>query len=243
MKDNFSENSDKYALFRPGYPNELFQFLKDLVAEKHRAWDCGTGNGQVASKLAGFMEEVFATDISEEQLRQALPGKNIRYSKQPAEKTSFPSEFFDLVTVGQAVHWFDFELFYREVKRVLKPSGVLAVMGYGLFKSNPETEKIIDYLYREILGPYWDPERQYLEDDYKSIPFPFREIETPEFSFSEVWTYERLIGYLKTWSAVKHYESATGNNAVDQVKGELKRTFGKESMVVFPTLLRLGKLH
>lgn len=242
MKDNFSRNSDKYALFRPGYPNELFAFLKDLVAEKHRAWDCGTGNGQVASRLADFMEEVYATDISGEQLRQAVPRQNIRYSKQPAEKTSFPSEFFDLVTVAQAIHWFDFDLFYHEVKRVLKPSGIIAVMGYGLFRTNPETEAVIDHLYRDILGPYWDPERKYLEDNYEGIPFPFEEIKTPEFSFSENWTYEHLIGYLNTWSATKHYEAATGNNAVDLVKEDLKSTFGKENKVIFPTLFRLGKL-
>lgn len=242
MKDNFSRNSDKYALYRPGYPDELFQFLKELVTEKEKAWDCGTGNGQVASKLSEYMTEVYATDISEQQLKQAIQKANIIYSKQPAESTNFPEKYFDLITVAQAIHWFDFETFYKEVKRVLKPSGYLAVIGYGLFRSNPETEEIIYHLYRNILGEYWDPERQYLEDNYQGIPFPFQELKTPEFQFSEKWSFERLIGYLNTWSAVKHYEKATGKNPVALVREDLQRTFGQEGMVIFPILFRVGML-
>lgn len=171
-----------------------------------------------------------------------FPGKIFAIQNNLLKKPVFLLIFFELVTVAQAIHWFDFDLFYHEVKRVLKPSGIIAVMGYGLFRTNPETEAVIDHLYRDILGPYWDPERKYLEDNYEGIPFPFEEIKTPEFSFSENWTYEHLIGYLNTWSATKHYEAATGNNAVDLVKEDLKSTFGKENKVIFPTLFRLGKL-
>ena len=52
MKDNFSKQSSLYAQFRPAYPKELFQFLLPLVPAKNAAWDCGTGNGQVAVKLS-----------------------------------------------------------------------------------------------------------------------------------------------------------------------------------------------
>ncbi|MDT0644077.1 class I SAM-dependent methyltransferase [Zunongwangia sp. F363] len=242
MKDNFSTKSEQYAKFRPTYPAELYKFLKKNLDATYRAWDCGTGNGQVAGELAKFFEEVYATDISEQQLENAVRKQNIIYSKQPAEKTDFPDNYFDLVTVAQAIHWFDFDKFYAEVKRVLKPGGLIAVMGYGLFSCDAETNKIINHFYRNITDPYWDPERKYLDEDYKTIPFPFTEIATPEFKLELEWSLEQLLGYLKTWSAVKHYENTNRKNPVDLVAEDFRKSFGEKGKVVYPILFRLGKI-
>ena len=242
MKDYFSSNSSEYAKFRPGYPSKLIEFLKQLPVEKQRAWDCGTGNGQVAGELADFFSEVKATDISENQIAQAVQKSNISYSLQPAEKTGFPYDFFDLVTVAQAIHWFDFQPFYAEVKRVLKPGGYIAVIGYELFRSNPATNTIIDHFYRETVGPYWHPERKYLEEQYQTIPFPFEEVRTPNFSVKETWSLERLLGYLNTWSAVKNYERQKGENPVALIEEELQQSFGETGEVEIPILFRLGRV-
>ncbi|WP_373058185.1 class I SAM-dependent methyltransferase [Zunongwangia sp. H14] len=241
MKDNFSTKSEQYAKFRPTYPAELYDFLKKHLPANKRTWDCGTGNGQVAGELADFFEEVYATDISEQQLENAVQKPNIHYSKQAAEKTSFQDHFFDLVTVAQAIHWFDFDKFYAEVNRVLKPGGLIAVMGYGLFYSNAETNKVIHHFYRNITDPYWDPERKYLDEEYKTIPFPFNEIKTPEFKLELEWSLEQLLGYLKTWSAVKHYEKANGENPVDLVAADFRKSFGEKGKITYPILFRLGK--
>ncbi|WP_424493517.1 class I SAM-dependent methyltransferase [Salinimicrobium sp. GXAS 041] len=241
MKDNFSTRSNDYAKFRPGYPQEMFHFLSRQLSAKERAWDCGTGNGQVAGKLADFFREVYGTDISVNQLMNAQNKPNIHYSKQKAEKTNFPDAFFDLVTVAQAVHWFDFNEFYSEVQRTLKPGGIIAIMGYGLFSANEATNKVIDHFYREIVGPFWDEERKYLDEEYKTIPFPFEEVETPEFRNEINWSLERLVGYLKTWSAVKHYEKEKHENPVDLVYDELKEAFGEHGKISFPVLFRMGR--
>lgn len=241
MKDNFSTKSDEYAKHRPGYPEEVFHFLQKIVTEKERLWDCGTGNGQVAGRLASVFQQVYATDISVPQLMNAQNRPNIHYSKQRAEKTNFPDSYFDLITVAQAIHWFDFEAFYKEVRRTLKPDGTIAVMGYGLFRSNKETTAVIDHFYNGIIGPYWDSERRYLDEEYKTIPFPFKEMEAPEFIHEMEWSLERLVGYLKTWSAVKHYEKANGKNPVDLVYSDLKKSFGERGKVVFPVLFRVGR--
>src|SRR5437879_2833438 len=108
MKDNFSKRSHLYARFRPTYPRQLFEFLISLVPERQAAWDCGTGNGQVAAVLAGYFDKVYATDISENQIKHAVEKPNVVYKIEAAEQTSFPDELFDLITVAQAVHWFDF---------------------------------------------------------------------------------------------------------------------------------------
>lgn len=242
MKDNFSSKSSSYAKYRPTYPQELYQFLKEKLDETEKAWDCGTGNGQVAGALAKFFKEVQASDISQQQLNNAIRQPNIHYSVQTAEKTNFPDNSFDLISVAQAIHWFNFEAFYKEVARVLKPDGIIAVIGYSLFKSNPKTNEVILKFYHDIVGPFWDEERKYLDEKYKTIPFPFIEIESPRFEQEYQWTFTHLIGYLKTWSAVKHYEKANGENPVDLIEEELKATFGAKNKVVFPILFRLGKL-
>lgn len=241
MKDNFSTKSADYAKFRPTYPKELYQFIKKNLDITNSAWDCGTGNGQVARELAKFFTRVEATDISAQQLENALQKPNINYSRQPAEETNFPDNSFNLVTVAQAIHWFNFDAFYAEVNRVLKPGGFIAVIGYSLFKSNAKTDAVITSFYKDIIGPWWDEERRYLDEHYKNLAFPFNELQTPDFQKEYEWTFEQLIGYLKTWSAVKHYKNAKGDNPVELIKTELKTAFGEKNKVVFPILFRMGR--
>ncbi|UZH55090.1 class I SAM-dependent methyltransferase [Salinimicrobium tongyeongense] len=241
MKDLFSSHSKDYSRYRPGYPAELYNFLRKLCRERNRAWDCGTGNGQVAGELATFFEQVYATDISISQLSQAVQKENIHYTKQAAENTIFPDAHFDLVTVGQAVHWFDFEKFNAEVKRVLKKDAVIGIFGYALFRSNAETDEIIRQFYNNIIGSFWAPERRFLEENYRTIPFPFQEIEVPEIKMKQKWSFERLIGYLNTWSAVKAYEKEHKQNPVELVRAQLREGFGEVGEVEFPILLRVGR--
>ena len=242
MKDNFSTQSNLYAKFRPTYPQELYDFILAQVTNFSSAWDCGTGNGQVAGVLSNYFKDVYATDISENQMQNAVKKANIHYSKQPAESTNFKDHSFDLITVAQAIHWFNFEEFYKEVKRCLKPEGVFAVIGYELFSSNEETNLVIEELYHGLIGAYWDKERYLLEEGYKTIPFPFKEIETPNINLKLDWSFDQLIGYLKTWSAVKHYENDKGVNPVDIIKKELRQAYGERGIINYPILFRLGKL-
>ena len=207
-KDLFSTQSREYAAFRPTYPATLYEFIFQHLREKKCAWDCATGNGQVAHFLANHFEKVFATDISQQQLDQAIRKENIIYSISPAEKTSFPDNQFDLITVGQALHWFDRDKFYDEVKRVGKPGSILAVWGYAFINIEPVIDEIIVKFYHDTVGPYWDPARKLVEEEYKSITFPFEEIPTPGFFISTHWTLAHLAGYLESWSATQKYIKA-----------------------------------
>ncbi|MBD0276442.1 MAG: class I SAM-dependent methyltransferase [Bacteroidota bacterium] len=243
MKDNFSIQSDKYVRYRPTYPAPLYDFILSIVNGKHYVWDCGTGNGQVAYQLANYFEKVFATDISQSQLDNALQNEKIEYSAQPAEKTNFPDDFFDLIVVAQAIHWFDFNRFYSEVKRTLKDNGILVVIGYARLQISAELDTIIAHLYYNVVGPFWDKERRYIDENYRTIPFPFKEIEAPAFENVFDWTFEHLKGYLETWSAVKHFIRERGYNPVDHVYEELKKNWGiaDTRRIKFPILLRVGK--
>jgi len=243
MKDNFSSQSDMYAKYRPTYPSAFFSYLNTLVPVKQRAWDCGTGNGQVAFALAETFEKVFATDMSQAQIDHAAQANNINYSVQPAEHTNFEDNQFDLIIVAQAIHWFDFDKFYTEVKRTAKENALICVTGYGRIMISEAIDALITDFYTRVIGKYWDKERRYIDENYETIPFPFEEIEAPAFENKLSWTLEHLIGYLNTWSAVKHFIQQNGYNPIDALHEALMDHWepGQIREVTFPLLLRIGR--
>ena len=245
MKDNFSAQSENYAKYRPTYPPVFFEYLNSLVLTKQATWDCGTGNGQLAYELAKTFDSVFATDISQSQIDNALLASNIEYSVQPAEKTNFKDNLFDLIVVAQAIHWFDFDKFYREVKRTAKNNALICIVGYGKIEIVEQIDHIITNFYQNIIGAYWDKERRYIDENYATIPFPFKEIATPSFANKLEWTFGHLIGYLNTWSAVKHFIKHNGYNPIDKLQTEIEQHWkeGEMKEVTFPLLLKIGRIE
>ena len=244
MKDLFSTESEKYAQFRPGYPDELFDYINEITPHKEIAWDCGTGNGQVAVELARSFDKVFATDISQAQIDQATAAKNIHYIVQPAEKISFPDYFFDLIVVAQAIHWFDFDRFYSEVRRTGKKDAILCVMGYGMVSVSKEIDELIDIFYQNVIGSYWDKERRYIDEYYHTIPFPFQELKTPVFEIELEWDFGHFLGYLSTWSAVKKFTAQNHYDPITELQSALEKHWEEKASkkVHFPLLLRVGHL-
>ena len=241
-KDLFSSHAHQYAVFRPTYPKELYEFIFSKVNNFGTAWDAGTGNGQVARDLSKQFEQVIASDISAQQLEKAYQAKNIFYF-QTAETILFSNKRFDLICVAQAIHWFDREKFYSEVKRVAGPDSIIAVWGYGLLSINPEIDLITKDFYTNIIGPYWDKERKLVDEEYKTIAFPFSEIEVPTFAFSFHWTLTELQGYLNTWSSVQRYILENKTNPVETLIARIQPLWQLEKMEIkFPLFLRLGKV-
>ncbi len=243
-KDLFSQHAARYAAFRPRYPHALYEFLLTLVAHRDRAWDCATGNGQVAAALAPFFQQVDATDISEPQLLQAPQLPNVVYRVAPAERSTFLPGAFDLITVGQAAHWFHLDLFYREVNRVTRPGGILAMWGYGLLQTeDADINRALNLFYTQVTGPYWEPERILIDTHYRTIPFPFGEIECPGFEMTLEWDIERLSGYLSTWSAVRKYLTIHAADPVTPWIGQIRARWGNGARKIwFPLFLRAGRV-
>lgn len=243
-KDYFSGHSKIYATYRPVYPEALYQFIYTHVNAKETAWDCATGNGQVAVELAKHFQNVYATDISEKQLVHALHSTNIIYSVSQAEATSFPDNTFDLITVGQALHWFDLHKFYNEVNRVAKENSLLAVWGYEICKVDKNVDELFLDFYHNIVGPYWDEARKLVEDHYRSLPFPFEKIVTPEFSIEVEWLLETFLGYLTSWSATQTYIKLKGTNPVEELSTRLQMFWSPDEVkrVTFPMFVKLGRV-
>lgn len=240
MKDLFSSNSFYYKQARPNYSIQIVKEILKHVPERNFAWDCGAGSGQFTQLLAPYFNHVMATDISEAQLQQAPYFENISYQVQAAEQTSIAANSIDLITVAQAIHWFDFDAFYKEVKRVLKPQGVFAAIGYGLIEvQDAAINSLVQQLYFETLNGYWDAERRYIDELYQTIPFPFNEQAVPELRLQYQRSPQQLLSYLKTWSALKHYLDKNDHEPLQRIS-EVLQTAPDNLDVTFPVLLRVG---
>ncbi|MCC6272615.1 MAG: class I SAM-dependent methyltransferase [Deltaproteobacteria bacterium] len=242
FQDYFSSLATDYARYRPRYPEDLFRYLSGIAPGRSLAWDCATGSGQAAVGLAEYFERVIATDASEAQLTQAEPHPGVEYRAESAEASGLAAASVDLVTVAQALHWFDLENFYAEVRRVARPGGVLAVWTYALFSCGPAVDAVIGDFYEGILGNYWAPERRLVEQGYRTLPFPFREGEAPEFAMEARWSLAQVLGYLGTWSALKRYREALGRDPLPELAEKLQGAWGKEGIKTlhWPIFLRWG---
>lgn len=245
FKDHFSDASAAYRRFRPTYPRELFEWLADRAPGTGLAWDCATGNGQAAAALRSRFEHVVATDASETQIAEAAPAAGVDFRVAPAERSGLGAESVDLVTVAQALHWFDIPAFFAEARRVLKPRGVIAAWTYQLTRIRPDVDAMVRELAETTLGEYWPPERALVDEGYAGIEFPFEPIGAPRFEMSAQWDLPTLAGYLRTWSSTKRFVAARGYDPVTSVEDALGAVWpGGGSLrvrVAWPLPLRVGR--
>ncbi len=224
--DHFSGHAADYARFRPAYPDSLFDYLAAVSPARHMAWDCATGNGQAARALADRFDVVVATDASAGQIAQAVAHPRVEYRVSSAEASGLPDGAADLITVAQALHWFDRPLFWEEARRVLAPGGVIAVWAYDLLRVDPAVDAAVRRLAREIVGPFWPVERRLVDAGYAALEFPFQEISAPAFVMERVWRLSDLLGYLRTWSATRRYVASLGEDPLSRIEPELHAAWG-----------------
>ncbi|MEQ8352039.1 MAG: class I SAM-dependent methyltransferase [Leptospiraceae bacterium] len=222
FKDHFSRQSGDYAKFRPHYPVELFDQLSRMCSNQS-ALDIGTGNGQCAHELARFFKTVIAIDPSENQIAHARLHPSIQFRVAPAEKTGCEDESMDLITVAQALHWFDHKRFFAETFRVLRPGGLLAAWGYGHHLVEG-CQDAMDHYYHNVVGPYWPPERESIEAQYQDIEVPSWLLQTdpPVVEMKAFWDRNQLLGYISTWSAVQKYMEENRKDPVPLLEEALK---------------------
>lgn len=242
--DHFSRQAAEYAQFRPDYPDALFSWLADRAPAHEQAWDVGCGNGQASVPLAARFRRVLATDLSVAQIDQARPHPHITYRTATCENSGLPDASCDLVTVAQAIHWFDFDKFYIEVRRVLKPGGLLAAWTYTLLQGEPAINTVIEKYYAEVLGPWWPPQRRWVEAGYVGMPFPFAVLPAPTFEIRRRWTLPDLVNYIGTWSAVQRCREATGGDPLLELMERLRPSWGDPMStreIIWPIALLAGR--
>ncbi|MFI5454124.1 MAG: class I SAM-dependent methyltransferase [Isosphaerales bacterium] len=244
-KDHFSGHADRYEAFRPTYPEALFAYLTSLCPFRDLAWDCATGNGQAAVAVAAYFRAVIATDASQKQIDQAHPRENVRYLVAPADAVSIDDASVDLITVAQALHWLDLPAFYAEVRRVARRACMIAVWCYQLHTIAPKIDAIIHRLYADIVGADWPPERRLVEDGYRTLAFPFEEVDSSPFQMVHSWDLNHLVGYLGSWSSVQRYRTRTGLDPLELIRAELELAWGEPGQsrdVKWPLHVRVGRV-
>ena len=245
FEDHFSQQAGHYARWRPHYPRELFSYLASLAPSCQLAWDCGTGNGQAARALAEHFNRVIATDASSDQLAQAIPHERIEYRLERAEDVSLEASSVDLVTVAIAIHWFDLAPFYQAVRRVLVAQGIVAVWTYHLPNIEPAIDRVLTHYYTDVLAGYWPKRFRYVKQRYRTLPFPFTELNPPDFEMRTDWDLDHLTGFLASWSATQRYQMERGHHPLRLLWPALAPAWGEPHQrrrLHWPLHLRVGRV-
>lgn len=245
FKDHFSGVAAGYRTFRPRYPDALFDWLATAAPARGRAVDLGCGTGQASVALAERFAEVVALDPSAEQISRAEPHPRVRYGVAPAEATGLPDASVDLAIAAQALHWFDPDRVYPELKRIARPGALFAAFTYDLCRVDAAVDAVIGPFYREVIGPYWPPERAHVDAGYGTLPFPLPELAPPSFRMEESWDLDHVVGYLGTWSAVSAYREERGADPIALILDQLRTAWGaprQRRPVTWKLTLRAGRI-
>lgn len=259
MADLFLKQAKQYSDTRPGYPQQLFDFISSKTPCHDVVWDVGTGSGQAATSLASTYKSVIGTDTSNKQLEYAPKLPNIRYectspiiSMSELEAKIGTESSIDLVTVAQALHWFDHDTFYNQVKWILKkPNGVIAAWCYTIPEIDDQFDPIFQKFYTES-KPYWDSLRELVDNKYTGIEFPFEPVDgcdhTGPFEFrsEKLMNLDEFCMYIRSWSAYQTAKEKGVELLNDGVIKEFTRVWnGDENglkSVMYPVYLRIGKV-
>jgi len=243
--DHFSRIAASYATYRPHYPEALFAWLASIAPDRARVWDCATGNGQAAVALSRQFAHVIATDPSSAQIASAQRVGGIDYAVMTAERPAIAAGAVALVTVAQALHWFDRPRFFAEARRALAPRGIIAVWTYGPCSlGDPALDAAMRRFHDETVGPYWPAERALVVSGLAGVEFPFDELRAPAFAMTTEWTLAQFVGYLTTWSAVQRAR-AQGADPIPAIAEELRAGWASDAAarrIEWPLSMRVGRV-
>lgn len=230
--DHFSSLAGTYAVYRPVYPDALFELLARHAPATDAAWDAGCGSGQASVGLAAHFARVEATDPSAAQVAEATPHPRVHYGVTPAERSGLPPHGVDLVLAAEAAHWFDVPAFEAEVRRVARPGGLLAIVGYRLLEVDAAVDAAVGWYAYERVGPWWPPERALLDAGYATLPVTLPEERPEPVTMTAAWSLHHLLGYLGTWSSTKRCREATGIDPIPEAADRLAAAWGAEADTV-----------
>lgn len=181
-KKRFSSRVEKYIKFRPNYPPKIIDFLteKKILSKQSIIADVGSGTGILSEIFLKNGNKVFGVEPNSEMRRAAeklLNGyPNFVSISSSAENTSLLSNSIDLITVGQAFHWFDVDRTKREFKDILKPQGYAVI----IWNNRRKTGKKFSSQYEKLILKYGT--------DYK-------EVRKNEKKIDQFYQYKRKVFY------------------------------------------------
>ena len=246
MSEDFKDNTEQYFQYRPKYPPELFHWLASISPTNEHVWDCATGSGQAAIELVKLFDKVTASDINKSQLLYAPVHPKIKYECFSSEEAILDDNTIDLITVGCAIHWFNRDKFYKEVRRVCNPESILAVWTYVWpWTGIKPLDKVLTIIKEEELAGYWPKAAELYINRYKGLDFPFEEISPPNFSIKCHWNSNDILNFIETWSASQRFFKKNHYGVCRDYRKEFEmlwaRYFEKE-VFELPLYFRVGKV-
>lgn len=212
--DHYSEGAANYRRSRPSYPAALIDWLAAFAGGRTLAWDAGCGSGQLSVPLARAFERVVASDASPEQVRVGRVHPRVHYRVARSDESGLPDAVVDLSVAAQAAHWFDLDAYFSEVRRVARPGSGVALVTYGRPRLTADLDGLLEHLHTVELAPFWPEERRHVEQQYRSLPFPFDEVPVPELEMTHRWDLARFRGYVESWSAVRAWRAREGDDGL-----------------------------
>jgi SAM-dependent methyltransferase len=240
--DHFSTIAKRYAAYRPTYPPALVDALASRTTPG-TAWDVGCGNGQLSVALADRFAHVIATDPSQAQIDAAPKHPRVTYACSRAEASGLADASVDLIVAAQAAHWFDWPKFVSEAERIAKPGALVALVSYGIVVVDGAAGDVVAHFYRNVVGKYWPPGREHVENGYRDLRMPWPAVDAPALEMTAAWTREELLGYVSTWSATVKLVETEGTAPVDALHAQLAAAWpGDERRTIrWPLTMRFAR--
>lgn len=211
-KIDFGRHSNDYAEYRPGFPPSFYEKLNFVISIKGtQSLDLATGPGIIALELAARGSSVIGIDISEGQITAAKSEAKKRkledktkFIVAKAEDTGLGPNSVDLVTAGQCWHWFNSDAAMKEVKRVLRPGGLLIIANYCYLAEHSTVAHDTEELILE-LNPTWPMAGNkgvfpHLIDDV--INGGFKLVQQFCYDHTEEFTHKKWRGRMRTCNGV-----------------------------------------
>lgn len=205
----FTGRVEDYARYRPAYPPELLDLLRREcgLTENTVVADVGSGTGILARLFGDNGNRVIAVEPNEEMRRageRLLAGQGLFESVMgTAEATTLPQGSVDLITAGQAFHWFDPAPARVEFARVLRPGGSVVLVWNDRRKHGWPFPEAYEWLLETYAIDYAEVEhgrKGSLENIRRFFaPNPVR---TATFDNRQVLDYDGLLGRLRSSSYV-----------------------------------------
>ena len=217
-KKRFSDRVENYVRYRPTYPEKLIDALiKYAELNKFsRIVDIGSGTGLLTKHLLDRELSVTAVEPNDE-MRLAAENLLARYplfTSKPgsAESTGLESDAFDLLTVAQAFHWFDWPKSIHEFKRVLKPEGKLALI-WNRRELKDAFQQAYEAMLRELAPEYNLVNHMNIEDEKIAAIFDVSEFQHLSFRYTQFFDCAAFLGRMQSSS----YSPAQGTDALSKL--------------------------
>lgn len=215
-KKIYSSKAQKYAKYRWDYSSRAIQMIFDItnISKDSFVADIGAGTGILTKHFLGKVKCVFAVESNTEMLEIAKRSLG-HYSSftaiiGSAEAASLSDSSIDLITVAQAIHWFDREPTKNTFLRIMKPGGWLAILqNYG---TNERLNKSISSISTKENGCIFPTRKELPKEIDMDFYYGHENIQRLSFPFSFQQNWEEFIGSLTSASYMPDEEDSLYQN-------------------------------